>query len=228
MSAGTPAIRGEQSIMAATILIVCPECGKQIKAPENVVGKKVRCKSCQAAFVAGKGTGAAPPSKPAKPAKTPPSKKPPAKRPQDDDVDDDGNPYGMIDVNLSSRCPDCANDMEEGAVICLICGYNTQTRERYRTVKTFDNTVGDQIAWLLPGIICVLVIIGVLIFNIWYLMKIDELLGDEDSWYKSMWANGGIKLWVVIVSLFIIYLTGRFAIKRLIIQYSKPEAVKTK
>jgi hypothetical protein len=220
--------------MATTILIVCPECAKQIKAPENVLGKKVRCKFCQAAFVASKGGGnaAGKPAKPAagKAAKAPPVKPAPVKpsKPAMDDEDDDPNPYGMLDVHVSSRCPDCANDMEEGAIICLICGYNTQTRERHRTVKTYDNTVGEQVAWLLPGIICVLVIIGLIIFNIWYLMKIDEIVGDDAPWYLAVWTSGGIKLWVVIMSLGVIFFTGRFAVKRLILHYSKPEVEKTK
>lgn len=221
--------------MATTILIVCPECGKQIKAPDNVIGKKVRCKFCQAAFVASKGPG-----KPAagKPAKPPPGKpaKPPAGKPAkpskpavDEEDDDDPNPYGMTDVSLSARCPHCANEMEdENAVICLNCGYNTRTREMGKVVKTYDNTVGDQFMWLLPGIVCILVIIGVLIFNIWYLMKIGDLVTEEDSWYLSMWGSGGIKLWVVIMSLFIIFFTGRFAVKRLIIHYAKPEVEKLK
>ena len=118
--------------------------------------------------------------------------------------------------------------MDEDAIICLICGYNTRTRELHKTLKTFDNTVGEQVSWLLPGVICVLVIITVLIFDIWYLMKIDDLLGNEDSWYLCMWAHHGIKTWVIIMSLFIFFFTGRFAIKRLIIHYARPEVEKTK
>ncbi len=96
--------------MATTILIVCPECDKQIKAPENVLGKKVRCKFCQASFVASKGGSAKPPAaKPAKPpAGKPPAPKPPAGKPAKpavDEDDDDPNPYGMINVNLSRAVP---------------------------------------------------------------------------------------------------------------------------
>lgn len=220
--------------MATPILLVCPECGKQIKAPENVLGKKVRCKFCQAAFVAKKAGDKTssvatkkPPGKtaPAKPAKTAPAK--PTKPAHQDDEEEDANPYGMIDTSLSARCPDCANEMEEGAIICVICGYNTQTRERYQTLKTFDNTGFDKFVWLLPGIACALVLFATIGFDIWYLMKIDDLV-DDQSWYSAMWAHHGIKTWVIIVSLFIIFFTGRFAIKRLIINYSRPEVEKTK
>jgi DNA-directed RNA polymerase subunit RPC12/RpoP len=227
-------VKEQRKMATPTVLIVCPECSKQIKAPEHVFGKKVRCKFCQAAFVAKPGTGKTAPGKaekkPAgKPSKAPAAKPEPAKPAKPDDDEDDANPYGMVDVDLSARCPNCANEMEsEDAIVCLICGYNTLTREQHKTRKTYDNTVGDQVAWLLPGIICVLVIVATLIFDIWYLMKIDDILGNEDSWYLSMWSHHGIKTWVIIVSLFIIFFTGRFAIKRLLIHYARPEVEKTK
>ena len=121
--------------MAATIHIVCPECGKQIKAPENVLGKKVRCKSCQATFVANEGGSKGPPAKSSKPSSGKPSKSKsgksgpakPARLALDDD-EDDPNPYGMLDMSFVARWPECANEMEEGAIICLTCGYNTRTR----------------------------------------------------------------------------------------------------
>jgi hypothetical protein len=216
--------------MATTILIVCPECGKQIKAPENVLGKRVRCKFCQASFTASKGPAKGPPGKPGKAAQKPAGPAKPSKpaKPVDDDDDDDPNPYGMSEVSLAPRCPECANEMEEGDIICLICGYNTQTRERYKTTKTYDNTIGDQIVWLLPGILCVLVVLGVILFDVWYLMKINDLIEEEASWYLYMWRHHGIKTWVVIMSLIIIFFTGRFAIKRLIINYARPEVEKLK
>lgn len=219
--------------MAATILIVCPECAKQMKAPENVVGKKVRCKSCQAAFVAAKSTGKATTSKPAKPAaaavKKPPEKPVPAKQNLDDDDEDDGKSYGLIDVDLSSRCPDCANEMEEGAVICLTCGYNTQTRERAKTRKVYDLTLGEHLIWLLPGIACAFAFFSIIGFNVWYLMKIDDLISwENDNFFLGMWTINGIKLWVVIMSLFLMWLSGKFAVKRLILHPKPPEVLKLK
>ena len=38
--------------MPASITIVCPECDKEMKAPADVAGKKIRCKGCGAMFVA--------------------------------------------------------------------------------------------------------------------------------------------------------------------------------
>ncbi|HEY7427661.1 MAG TPA: hypothetical protein VH682_25745 [Gemmataceae bacterium] len=223
--------------MASTILIVCPECGKQIKAPDNVLGKKVRCKFCQAAFVASKGGNKPAAGKPGKPsavksAKAPTDKpaagKPP--KPAVDDDEDDENPYGMTDVNLSARCPNCANEMEsEEAIICLSCGYNTRTRELAKTLKTYDNTIGEKFLWLLPGIACALAVLVLIGFNVWYLLKIDDVVDwDKDSFFLGMWTINGIKLWVVIMSLGLIWLAGKFAVKRLILNYSRPEVEKVK
>src|SRR5579885_261050 len=135
--------------MAAPILIICPECGKQVKAPENVLGKKVRCKFCQAAFVASAQGGKAPPAKSAKPpagkgSKPAADKK--TKKPSRfalDDEDDDPNPYILQDMSLAPRCPDCANEVDEGQVICLHCGYNLRTREKAKTRKVYDQTFWD-------------------------------------------------------------------------------------
>lgn len=220
--------------MAATILIVCPECDKQIKAPANALGKKVRCKSCQAIFVAEETSGKKPPGKSAKPssgktAKTP-AGKPKAKKPakQVDDDDEDANPYVMIDMSFVPRCPFCANEMEEDAIICLTCGYNTRTREKARMRKVYDLTFGKHLLWLLPGIGCVLGIAIVIAFNAWYLYHFRGDADPNESWYIEMWYSGGIKLWVVLPSLGIIWLAGKFALKRLILHPKPPEVEKLK
>ena len=49
--------------MATTVTVTCPECKKQLKAPPEIVGKKIRCKGCEHIFVA-KADG-----EPAKPAR---------------------------------------------------------------------------------------------------------------------------------------------------------------
>jgi ribosomal protein S27E len=213
-----------------TILIICPECGKQIKAPESVFGKKIRCKFCQAAFVAKPSSGKASSAKPAgKPTKPPAEKPAPVKPANDDDDDEDPNPYGMVDVSLAARCPDCANELEsEDAVICLTCGYNLRTRMKAKTRKVYDLTLGEHLVWLLPGIACAVAVLTIIGFNIWYLMKIDDLISEEDSWYLYMFRVGGIKLWVVITSLFLIWLAGKFAVKRLILHPKPPEVEKLK
>lgn len=207
--------------MATSISIVCPECGKEIKAPENVLGKKVRCKGCQATFVARKASAKAAPPKPAK--------APPKPNPRSADDDEDEDPYKLVDVSLAPRCPDCANEIEEGDVICLTCGYNLRTRMKAKTRKIYDTTFGEHFLWLLPGIGCVLAILSLIGFDVWYLMKIDDLVPNpEESWYLVMWTSGGIKLWVVLMSIGLSWLAGKFAFKRLILHPKPPEVEKLK
>jgi hypothetical protein len=220
--------------MATPIHIVCPKCGKQVKAPENALGKKVRCKFCQAAFVASTGEGKAPPAKSAKPpaakgAKSPADKKTnkPARLTLDDE-EDDPNPYILQDVSLAPRCPDCANEVEEGQVICLHCGYNLRTREKAKTRKVYDQTFKDYFKWLLPGIACALAVFSLIGFNTWYLIKINDLVDDNSPWYLYVWSVRGIILWVVIMSLGLIWLAGKFAVKRLIFHPRPPEVEKLK
>jgi hypothetical protein len=216
--------------MATTILIVCPECNRQVKAPDNVIGKKVRCKFCQAAFVARKGPDKPPPGKPAKSPAGKPDKRPTGKpaKPVLDDEEDDPNPYGVTTLDLTPRCPNCANELENADdIICLHCGYNTQTRMQFKTRKVHDLRFGEHLLWLLPGIACVLVVLGVLGFDIWYLWKIGDVV-DQSAWWGEALSHSGIKLWVVIISLFIMYLAGKFAVRRLILHPKPPEVEKLK
>src|SRR5579871_5049583 len=142
--------------MPATITVVCPECGKEIQAPPEFAGKKVRCKSCGHVFAA---RPAPPPGAVARaPAKAAPAAPPPARG--DDDEGDDGVPYSVSTTDLAHRCPECANEMEsEDAIICLHCGYNTQTREKITTRKVHEITNADRFLWLLPGIACALAVL---------------------------------------------------------------------
>ena len=64
----------------------------------------------------------------------------------------------------------------EDAVVCLNCGYNTQTREQFQTRKVHDLGGGEHFIWLLPGIACALAVLIVIGFNIWYLLKIDDMV----------------------------------------------------
>src|SRR5262249_51769718 len=93
--------------------ITCPSCGKSIKVPENVLGKKIRCTGCKEVFQAQADEDVVevvdeveePARKPAKSAKPAPAKGAgkgkeapakggkPAKGKGDEEDDDEANPY---------------------------------------------------------------------------------------------------------------------------------------
>ena len=219
--------------MATTIVIVCPECKKEMKAPAELEGKKIRCKGCGSA-VPVKATAAPPSAKaaaPPKPAKAgAASKKPvkpkPAKK-RDDDLGD-GKPYDVTTLDLAARCPNCANEMEDAdAIICLTCGYNTRTRQRAQTRRVHDTTAGDYFLWLLPGIACALGVIALIVIDVLYCLKVRDWL-DQESWYGAFLSHKGVQLWLVLTSLFTMYPLTRFAIRRLIFNPHPPEVERYK
>jgi hypothetical protein len=210
--------------MATAISVTCPGCKKAMRAPIEARGKKVRCKSCNHVFVV-----------PAAPARAPAGK--PGARPQpgadavtamvpppEEIEDDDGEskPYGVLTMDLTPRCPHCANELESAeAVICLKCGYNLQTRDFHRTRTTLDVTGGDVFVWLLPGILCVILVLCLIGFDIWYCLKIKSIVAGED-WLEWL-GSGFMRLWMVIFTLFIMYKAGKFAFIRLILNPTPPE-----
>ena len=147
--------------MTTTITLSCPNCQQQIKAPQEAAGKQVRCKACGEVF-----TAQAAPGKTKPVAKAAPAKKPGAKaagKPKKDEVYDewsDRNPYDVTEQDHVFRCPHCAGEMEsEDAVVCLHCGYNTQTRVKGQTLRVIKTTFPEWVAWLGPGILCVLMLV---------------------------------------------------------------------
>lgn len=224
--------------MAAAITVECPECEEKLRAPEDARGKKVRCKSCGHAFVvpaapkaAAKAPAKPPAKSPAKPnakaqAKPAAAPKAPAPAPVPPPADDEGDakPYGVVTLELSHRCPECANELEsEEAVICLACGYNTQTRTRHLTKKVYEPTGGERFMWLLPGILSAIGFLSLIGFDIFYWMEMPDL--TKDHWYEFL-GSGAIIMWVIIGSLFGMFYAARFAIKRLVFHPNPPEVEK--
>src|SRR5262249_5449663 len=87
--------------MASPSVVSCPQCQKQIKAPPELEGKKVRCKGCGNTFAIQ-----------ARPAPSPARKA--------DEEEEDSNPYGIrAEEEEIPRCPICAKEMEsKDAVVC--------------------------------------------------------------------------------------------------------------
>lgn len=202
--------------MGTPIVAACPECQKQIKAPEELAGKKVRCKGCGHVFV----MTAAPTEKP-KDAKPAPAK---AKAKAAAPAEDEGapNPYALADAEEAiPRCPHCAKELESAdAVICVHCGYNTHTRQRHELKKVIENTGGDQFMWLLPGLLSVATIFFLIVFDLVFVFFLPKWLRDNDL---DFFATGGFRLWTVIASLFGMFFLGMFAVRRLILNPKPPE-----
>jgi hypothetical protein len=190
--------------MASTITIICPECDKPLKAPPKILGKKIRCKSCGHTFAA----------------KAPPGKAAQAKGKEDEDEEEAGS-YGVTPEYLGPRCPDCANAMEEGDIVCLHCGYNTVSRQKPRPRKVRDTTGWDIFVWLLPGILCALLVFAMITAALLYIFLVDmDKLGD--NWYFFL-GHKMAKMWTCIVLIFFMWIAGKFAFRRLFINYWPPE-----
>jgi hypothetical protein len=215
--------------MAENILITCPDCQKQLKGPAGLVGKKIKCKSCDHVFVVkatppGKAGAADKPAK--KPAKAAVQEKAAEAKPinmepllqMQKEEDDSKNPYKLTEISQSSRCPQCAADMEEGDIICLNCGYNTQTRQRVPTVMTYESTTMDWTLWLLPGILYTLVALAMVGAIVYIWVAISHYDKDE----RVGWIFG-LKVWGSVLAAFIGWFCLKFAFKRLILNYHPPE-----
>jgi predicted Zn finger-like uncharacterized protein len=209
--------------------VTCPECDKRLKVRADLAGKKIRCKDCGHAFVA-----KAPPApkkqpearKPADVVKAPAGKAPasPPKSPADAEFDD-RNPYGITTLDLTPRCPHCAAELEsEDVVLCISCGYNLETREHMRMVKTVETTGEDQFLWLLPGIACVVGILFLIVTDAFWLWILPAMVEDDDVFWILVWPP--VTLWLIIASLFAMFFMGRFAIRRLILAPTAPEKEK--
>jgi DNA-directed RNA polymerase subunit RPC12/RpoP len=127
------------------------------------------------------------------------------------------NPYGVTDLDLAPRCPFCAQEMEsEDAIICLHCGYNTQTRSHPVVKRTYANTGGEIFMWLLPGIGCVVGILALIGFICYLWLQLDP----------KHYFTQPAQIWGSIISGGIIFFLARFAIKRLILHPTPPEMEK--
>jgi predicted Zn finger-like uncharacterized protein len=209
--------------MADKVPIICPECAKQFQVPEDIVGRKIRCKNCGKAFVAKRAEDVNPAQKKAESATIPFL--------DDDDDDGDGKPYEVTSVDLAPRCPSCANELEsETAKVCLHCGFNLETRTAAERRRVKDVTGGDIFLHLLPGILSAIgffMAMTVMLYSIGrrlYLALNPDVL--KDYGVTELWQINCINcctLWISILCIWLMYKAGKFAIKRLIYENKPPE-----
>jgi DNA-directed RNA polymerase subunit M/transcription elongation factor TFIIS len=196
--------------------IACPKCEEVFRGSDDVKGTRIRCPQCGFAFVADKFIAddevAAVKSKAKSKAAV-----------DDDDDDDDPNPYGVKTLDLSPRCPNCANEMESyDAVICLYCGYNTQKRIVGKTKRVFHQTGWDKFRWLLPGIACLLLILVLILVQHLYILVFGASKRGQEDWVSYLCCEP-VYLWLTMMVCAAVWGTGLFVFKRLVIQPTPPE-----
>lgn len=217
--------------------IVCPHCRKQGKGPIELEGKYIRCRACKKSFLvklpaqakakAGGQEGPGIYAFAEGDHSTHHEEAPIPVLPVLDEEEEGSNPYGVTDMDERRRCPYCTDLMDEEDVICLNCGYNTQTRQHIRTERTYANTTGDVFMWLLPGIICVISIFVVIGFDLFWWFGLESFFWKPmDDFLGVTSISLGIKVWEVVISLFVIWSLGKFAFKRLILHPTPVEVKK--
>jgi hypothetical protein len=143
-----------------------------------------------------------------------------------DDEDSDPNPYGITELDIAARCPNCAQLMaDEKAFICLFCGYNTLTREVGKTQKTLSHTPMEIFAHLFPGIAVALTafafIVGITYFSV-------VLPNDLYKTSFTFLDHESLRMWFTIIVLGLVWGCGTFAYKRLIVFPTPPPKIKDK
>jgi DNA-directed RNA polymerase subunit RPC12/RpoP len=206
--------------MAENMVISCPKCAKKFKGNSDLAGKKIKCPFCKQPFVVPQGKvpvkaegGGARSAAPPPPAAPPKPRAP---------VDEDEGPhrYEVTTPDLAARCPFCAKELTSAnAVICVHCGYNTQTREIGKTIQTFAVTGKEHFMYLLPGFIMLAVMLLLIIFLMWFCLVFP--FHCKDTWFA--WANHeSMRLWSTLITLSYVWPAGFFCFNRLVIK-PKPE-----
>ena len=232
--------------MAEAVNIHCPVCNEKFKSTADKEGKKVRCPNCDEPFHVTEEMISFPrKDKPARTdkrtekgevetavvAKPPPEPVPqPAPAPvptrDDDELDDDGNPYGIQQVDVKPRCPVCAKEMaSEKAFICVYCGYNTLTREIGKTARTFSLTFEERLKHLTPALTAVAFAVLLVIFLIWFCIVYPTMFRTGFLHYL---ASEPARLFLTIFLVGFIYGSGYYGLKQIIFNPKPKEREKEK
>lgn len=226
--------------MASAVEMACPNCEKALKVPAAVFGKKIKCKHCGHAFVARDPdeAPAARPTKPAaKPAASPPPPEPAQKAPFLDDDDDGPVKIEVMKDDLDViRCPHCAKELDPpDAVVCVNCGFNNVTRAKAESKRVWAPTAEDWLKHLLPGIVALLIVIGLIVVNVISLLNMREWLAgtflemdEKDATGKNRFyiSPGAFIAFIAGISVVVVVPAAKYAFRRLAKEYRPPEKVK--
>lgn len=219
--------------MAAPI-ITCPACTKKFRGKEGITGKRIKCPLCATPFVvseavaaqakvdadaeSGDGPGF---QLKAEEATAKPLKK---ERVTWDKEDENSNPYALGQFEDFPRCPNCANRLDHAkAVICLHCGYNTQTREWGKTVKTMGVTGAQHVAHLLPGIFFLIMLMLFIYGILFFALSLPPLVVNTWAWFFD---HESMRMWIIGLLLLFMWAFGMLAFRRLVINPKPKEKEK--
>jgi hypothetical protein len=206
--------------------------------PDAVRGKKVRCKGCGGVIAVPAGVDTR--------VRTEQAQVKATSSAAQTEEEEAKNPYGVTETSLAPRCPHCAYELDPpDSRICLHCGYDMVKRSRRPSIKTYEQTGGDWFLHLLPGIGCLLgffALIGLGIYYHYFLpgqlftrwdpnyrdrfQMVDKTMENE-SWL-AIFFHPGIEVWLFVFFLWLMWKSGKFAFRRLILNYKPPEKVKVK
>jgi hypothetical protein len=208
--------------------------------PESVRGKKVRCKKCA-------GVVPVPAGKVDTRVRTEQAQAKAAAGAAHEEEGLAKDPYAVTETSLAPRCPHCAYELDPpDSRICLHCGYDMINRQRRPSIKTFERTGGDWFWWLLPGVACLLAFLLIIAAGIYYhywlpyeVLKdkdADALLADRLGVFNKdpgpdaveYMFHPGIEVWFAVTGLWLMWKSGKFAFKRLVVNYLPPEKIKEK
>jgi hypothetical protein len=218
--------------MSTPLSVSCPGCQRTLRGKPDLIGKTIRCPECEEMFIFQ-------PAQPVeevreddllggKPAEGAAAKDRVTAAPPVVQVASSGGDavnYGVVDIDLTPRCPNCANPLEsEDSVVCLYCGYNTMTRQWGRTAKLVEYSTSDWIQHLLPGFLA-LAFIFFDVVGLLYLCLVLPSSIDRESWMAFL-DSEPIRLWSTIINLFLLWAAAYFCYQRFIVHPTPPEKEK--
>ncbi len=206
--------------MAEQPVITCPECKKKFKGKGDLSGKRIKCPFCSQPFVVPAAKAEAVPA-----AAPPPLPAPPPGKPTWDEEEGPAQ-YDVKAQDLTPRCPHCAKELlNEKAVVCVYCGYNTLTRTMGQTTKVIEHTFGDYVWHLLPGILAVVLMMLMLATHIYYCVIWPDLSFVRGRWLEFT-THESMRFWPAVFLLSFMWPFGIYAYKRLVLNPQPPEKVK--
>ncbi|HQR06214.1 MAG TPA: hypothetical protein PLN21_05300 [Gemmatales bacterium] len=195
--------------MAGELKVTCGQCNKVMQVPEVLAGKRIKCRGCSGTLMV--------------PKPAPPKAATVVDEGKKGGMYEQAVAYGITKLDDQVRCAFCASDLDDGQVVCLKCGYNMQTRERHGVRVLHKHTGGDYFLWHLPSGLCVLAVLFC-IFGIVVVWTDFLDLGEFFTENVQKWKWGAVYATAFLA--WMIYLAGRFAIKRIFYHPHPPEVEK--